>query len=157
MSRLPRFPVEGRCLCGAASYVLAAPPLAVYACHCRDCQRFASGPYAIGIIVNRKDVAFPQAATLASTERLGESGRTVRQYACRQCGARLWHEAGHAPGTVIIRAGTLDDPSWARPVVHTWTRSKLPWVDLGNAVQFAAAAPSREVFYDAWRVWLDTE
>lgn len=155
MSRLPRFPVEGRCLCGAASYALAASPLAVYACHCRDCQRFASGPYAVGIIVNRKDMVFPQPAALASTQRRGDSGRIVRQFACAQCGTRLWHEADHAPDTIILRAGTLDEPGWARPAVHSWTRSRLPWVDLGDEPQFAGAVPSRDVLYDAWRAWLD--
>jgi hypothetical protein len=146
---LPRFPVEGRCICGAVRYRLMAPPLSVYACHCRDCQRFASGPYAIGIIVDRDH--FDVSGETVETERLAESGRTVRQFACRICGCRMWHE--NAPATVIVRAGTLDDSTWARPAAHTWTRSKLPWIELDDASAFSAGAPTRQALYDAWEAY----
>jgi hypothetical protein len=140
--------VEGGCICGAVRYRLTAPPLAVYACHCRDCQRFASGPYAIGIIVNR--TGFAVAGEVTRTDRVAESGRTVRQFACTPCKCRIWHESDKVASTVIVRAGTLDDPSWATPVAHIWTRSKLPWVELGDAIQFDAAIPDRQVLDDAW-------
>jgi hypothetical protein len=125
-----------------------APPLAVYACHCRDCQRFASGPYAVGAIVSRSDFAVTGATV--STDRVGESGRTVHQFACASCGCRIWHEAAGTPDTIIVRAGPLDDPAWARPLVHIWTRSKLPWVELGDAMSFTGPVPNRQVLYDAW-------
>ena len=32
------------------------------------------------------------------------------------------------------RAGTLDDPSWVKPDVHIYTRSKLPWIELPESV-----------------------
>ncbi len=148
MTALPPFPVEGGCICGAVRYRLTAPPLAVYACHCRDCQRFASGPYAVGAIVERS--GFMVAGATARTERVAESGRTVHQFACAECGCRIWHEAAGGADTLIVRAGTLDDPRWARPVVNTWTRSKLPWVDLGDTVSFDGPAPNRQVLYNAW-------
>jgi hypothetical protein len=146
MSLLPPFPVEGGCVCGAVRYKLTAPPLSVYACHCRDCQRFASGPYAIGIIVDLEN--FAVSGPTVFTERIAESGRTVRQFACSRCACRIWHE--NAPGPAIVRAGTLDEPAWARPAVHTWTRSKLPWIELGGAPAYQAGAPSRQTLYDAW-------
>lgn len=152
MSVLPPFPVEGGCICGAVRYRLAAPPLAVYACHCRDCQRFASGPYAIGVIVRRAD--FSMSGAVTQTERIAESGRAVRQVACATCACRIWHESSKVLDTIVIRAGTLDDPAWAVPAVHSWTRSKLPWVDLGDAVQFEAAIPDRQGLYDEWARYL---
>jgi hypothetical protein len=148
MSVLPSFPVEGGCICGAVRYRLTAPPLAVYACHCRDCQRFASGPYAVGIIVNRDD--FVARGGTSRTERTAESGRTVLLFACAACACRIWHETAGSTETRIVRAGTLDDPRWAKPVAHIWTRSKLPWVELGDAPAFKGAVSNRQVLLDAW-------
>ncbi len=148
MIRLPPFPVEGGCVCGAVRYRLTAPPLAVYACHCRDCQRSASGPYAIGAIARRD--AFVVSGETSRIDRPAESGRRVAQFACARCACRVWNESQRDPETVILRAGTLDEPAWAQPVAHIWTRSRLPWVEIGDAPAFAAAAPSRQVLYDAW-------
>eukprot|EP01036_Dinobryon_divergens_P058580 gene58580-78143_t len=36
--KLPQFPVDGGCQCGAVRYRLLAAPLGIYACHCKDCQ-----------------------------------------------------------------------------------------------------------------------
>ena len=102
---------EGGCLCGAVRYLLTATPNYVYFCHCRDCQRFASGPYAVGVIVLRAD--FSLTGSVSSTDRVAESGRIVHQFACAVCGCRIWHEAGNTPDTIIARAGTLDDPAHA--------------------------------------------
>jgi hypothetical protein len=30
----------------------------------------------------------------------------------------------------FIKAGTLDDPSWAEPKVHIWCEEKLDWLSL---------------------------
>jgi hypothetical protein len=32
-----------------------------------------------------------------------------------------------------VKAGSLDDTSWLRPVGHIWTRSRQPWVDISDA------------------------
>ena len=46
----------GRCQCGAVSYTIAAPPIGMGQCHCKDCQR-ATGTGHISVArFNRKDV-----------------------------------------------------------------------------------------------------
>jgi hypothetical protein len=47
----------------------------------------------------------------------------------------------------FVRAGTLDDPSWVVPDVHIYTRSKLTWVTLPEAV------PSFDAYYDSKALW----
>jgi hypothetical protein len=151
MTTLPLFPIDGGCLCGAVRYTLMTSPKAVYACHCRDCQKVGSGPYAIGIIVDQPQVRTESVDLLTRTDRVAESGNLVPQYACVRCGTRMWHQPPKSPSMLIVRAGTLDDPSWARPVVHTWTRGRLPWVDIGGELQFEGPLPSREILYSAWQ------
>ena len=46
------------------------------------------------------------------------------------------------PEVKFVRAGTLDDPSWVRPDVHIYTRSKVGWLTLSESV------PDFEVYYD---------
>jgi hypothetical protein len=41
--------LEGGCACGTIRYRQTASPLIVHACHCRDCQRLAGGPFVINI------------------------------------------------------------------------------------------------------------
>jgi hypothetical protein len=52
--------MEGHCLCGAIQVHIPCPteipPILTYACHCRDCQRSAGGPYQILSIYSAEDV-----------------------------------------------------------------------------------------------------
>jgi hypothetical protein len=51
------------------------------------------------------------------------------------------------PDVYFVRAGTLDEPASVAPDVHIFTRSKLPWVTLSEAV------PSYDVYYDRDALW----
>ena len=52
------------------------------------------------------------------------------------------------PGrSLLLRAGTLDQPEMVRPDVHIFTRSKLPWLEL------PAGARAFEAFYKIDEVW----
>jgi len=81
---------------------------------------------------------------------------------CRDCrrlsgsafALNLWierkfvEEAGAAPGdTLLVRAGTLDDPTGIQPDVHIFTRSKLPWLELPKD---ARAFPAFYKFAEVW-------
>ena len=41
--------------------------------------------------------------------------------------------ASDDPEISSVKAGSLDDTSWLRPVGHIWTRSRQPWVDISDA------------------------
>jgi hypothetical protein len=149
---LPTFPITGGCRCGAIRYRFDAPPRSIYACHCRDCQKETSGPYSIGILAWRKDfVLLAGGGTTLAHHKVAESGRVVVQHLCATCLTRVWHDPAGDPSIVVIRATTLDDPSWAEPVVQIWTASRMPFVKLDDRVPaYARQAPSRDVFYEAW-------
>jgi hypothetical protein len=149
---LPSFPVSGGCKCGAVRYRLGAEPRSVYACHCRDCQREGSGPYSIGILAWRKNFALEQGDDKIITFRkVAESGRMVVQHLCSSCFTRIWHDPAGDPSIIVVRAGTLDDPGWAEPVIQIWTASRLSFVALNpQRPSYERQAPSRGVFYEAW-------
>jgi hypothetical protein len=47
-------------VCGAIRYGVHSAPLAVYACHCKDCQRFSGGPFSVAMAVRVTDFSLDQ-------------------------------------------------------------------------------------------------
>lgn len=62
-------------------------------------------------------------------ERAGRalpSGAVSAFWSCPVCHSRLWGKRDDRPG-MTLRAGTLDDTSWVRPVAQFWVSSAQPW------------------------------
>lgn len=147
---LPAFPVEGGCQCGAVRYRLTGPPLGVYACHCKDCQRLSGAAFSMSMPIRREHVELLR-GTLVAFDKTADSGRVVRMLGCGECGIRVWNEPLSAPGVFIVKPGTLDDSTWAQPVGNIWTRSRVPWVEIDEGlVNFPGQPPDRKPLYDAW-------
>lgn len=151
MIELPAFPVEGGCICGAVRYRIAAAPLGIYNCHCKDCQRSAGSAFAASMIVRAEDFAVIAGTTVRYDKR-ADSGRIVQQHSCPHCQTRLFNAPQPGSDIYVVRPGTLDDASWAAPVGNIWTASRAPWVTIDPAQpSFAGQAPSREPLFAAWR------
>ena len=147
---LPSFPVEGGCQCGAVRYRLTAPPLAVYNCHCRDCQRSSGATHSMSMPVQRS-IFEHLSGRLAAYDKPADSGRVVRMLGCAECGTKVWNEPLSAPDLLIVKPGTLDDMSWAVPVGNIWTASRAPWAEIDAAlVNFTGQPADRQALYDAW-------
>jgi hypothetical protein len=138
--------LTGGCACGAIRYKLAAPPLIVHACHCRDCQRLTGSAFVINLWIERK---FVEANHTPKSFRLtAGTGKPHDVYFCEKCGTYLWSFYHAAPGEALfVRAGTLDHPEKVEPDVHIFTRSKVPWLQLPKEV------PAFETFYKIDEVW----
>lgn len=139
--------LRGRCACGAISYRLAAPPLIVHACHCRDCQRLTGSAFVVNLWIERELVEASGVAP--ATYRLAAgSGQAHDVFFCPSCGTTLWSRYERSPlDALFVRAGTLDDPAAVEPDVHIFTRTKVPWLALPpTARAFAAGYEIREVW-----------
>jgi hypothetical protein len=140
--------LDGGCACGAIRYRLTAAPMIVHACHCRDCQKLTGSAFVINLWLERKFVEASGAAPVAFSQPPGPSGSPHEIFVCGSCSTQLWSEYHSAPGdTVLLRAGTLDDPSQITPNVHIFTRSKLPWLEL------PADARVFDAYYRRSEVW----
>jgi len=139
--------LEGGCACGTIRYKLAASPLIVHACHCRDCQRLTGGPFVINIWIEKK---FVEAGPVApkSFRLAGGSGKPNDVFFCERCGTTLWSRYDIVPSECLfVRAGTLDNPAAVTPDVHIFTRTKLPWVQLSEG---ARTFPSIYKIEEVW-------
>lgn len=147
---LPAFPVEGGCQCGAVRYRLKAAPKGVYACHCKDCQRFSGTTHTISMVVGVDDVELVK-GTLIHFDKAADSGRVVRMLGCERCGTKVWNEPLASPALIVMKPGTLDDMGWAAPVGNIWTESRAPWVVIDPDVpNFPGQPPNRQPLFDAW-------
>jgi len=148
---LPSFPVEGGCQCGAVRYRLTSPPLAVYNCHCRDCQRLSGGTHSMSMVI-RRDSLEQLGGRLAAYDKPADSGRVVRMFGCTVCGFKLWNEPLASPAILVLKPGSLDDPGWAVPIGNIWTDSALPWATIDPAlVNFPGQPSDRQPLFDAWQ------
>jgi hypothetical protein len=125
-------PYTGQCLCGHTEYQVTEAPLTVYACHCTDCQKRSGSAFGLSMWVRRTALAVTngEAALFSTTTADGR----VRNYrVCSRCTTRLWSEPQNRD-IAVVRAGTLSNTSWLRPVAHLWTRSAQPWFPFSEGV-----------------------
>src|SRR2546426_3087648 len=100
---------EGGCACGDIRYKLAAPPLIVHACHCRDCQRLTGSAFVLNLWIERRFVEPSGAEPRCVTLRAG-SGAGHDVVFCGACSTAIWSRYHAPPGdTLSVRGATLDD------------------------------------------------
>ena len=63
-----------------------------------------------------------------------DSGKQVWREFCSECGAQLFAGGVETPDFYGVKAGSLDDPSWVKPVVAIWTDSAPTWDYLDPAL-----------------------
>ncbi len=141
----------GGCICGHVRYRIDADPIALFACHCSDCQTVTGAGYVLALRVPH----------CAPTVTAGEVKAYPREEAdrrqriihrCPQCLTVLWSERPDTQDYVTIYAGTLDESPRLRPVAHIWTRDAQPWMTLSpDALQFAENPPDMQPILDAWQ------
>ena len=139
------YPTDGGCSCGAVRYRLTSEPMFTHCCHCLSCQRQTGSAYAINLLIEADRVELvmgdPQPVDVPR-----DDGSTQRIFRCPTCQVAVYSLYSR-PDVRFVRGGTLDDPSLATPDVHIFTRSKLPWVTMPEAV------PAFEVYYDTKTQW----
>jgi hypothetical protein len=145
---LPDFPVSGGCTCGQVHYILSAPPLTVYNCHCKDCQRVSGTGWGMSLVAS--DDSFSVTGEVVTYRRTAASGNVIAMNFCATCYSWLWNDPS-SPGFRIVRAGTLDDINWAKPVGNIWTDSAASWAPIDpTLVNFPKGPPGREPLIQAW-------
>jgi len=154
MGRLPAFPITGGCACGGIRYRLNAPPIAVYSCHCTVCQTLSTSAFSMAMPVLRQDFEVTEGEP-ANWPRLAPSGKVIPQRYCAVCGTRVFTEPPGGPHSLTIRAGTLDDTTWLKPVAAFWTRSAQPWVVLDPGILAYDQQPTDFTpVIEAWKAWV---
>lgn len=124
----------GRCQCGEIHYESMGEPLAVYICHCQECQKQSASAFGISLDVPRIGFRVTQ-GTPKYWSRATDSGRKLRCVFCPTCGSRLWHESEPMSETVSIKGGSLDEPIDVSNAIHVWVTRKLPGIIIPDSAK----------------------
>jgi hypothetical protein len=120
--------ITGRCFCGAVRFQFDHTPIAVRTCWCRDCQYLAAGNASVNAIFRTE--GFICAGDLGVYVSNADSGSVMRRNFCLACGTQLFSRSDRRPQLIVVRVGTLDDPSIGQPQVTIWTASAPAWARL---------------------------
>lgn len=117
--------ITGGCLCGKVRYSASADPLMTRICWCRDCQHLAAGGGTVNVVFQSEAVTVT--GPLQDYESTSDSGNPMRRQFCAHCGTPVTSGSPVRPHLIILRAGTLDDPEIAKPIMTIWTESAPSW------------------------------
>ena len=115
--------LTGHCYCGRLKYEAGGAPLMKLMCHCRECQYFTGGN-SLPLIVTPEAEFKYTAGEVKSFARTDLAAPVKREF-CPNCGTHVVSRAPGLPGAVIIKVGSLDDPSaFDKPGVSIFTIDK---------------------------------
>lgn len=134
--------ITGSCYCGALKYEVSGEIPMRALCLCRTCQKISGGGgnYFIGVEASafRYTSGEPRRFT-----REGPDQTPTREF-CGECGVQIAARSPKAPGGVIVRVGTLDDPSvFERPAMVFWTSEKMPFHAVPAGIRAFPTVPGR--------------
>jgi len=147
----PKLPWRGRCPCDAVGFEITAMPHFVYACHCTECQRWSGSAFSMSMPVAANAFRLTH-GTPKPWRRTGSSGIRSIYWFCGDCGGRVFGEREGRADTVVVRAGTLDQTWWLRPVAHVFLRSAQAWQRIPNQMECFDTVPKDFApLADKWR------
>jgi hypothetical protein len=115
----------GKCQCGEIRYESVGIPLALYICHCQECQKQSASAFGVSLDVPRNGFRIIQ-GTPKYWSRATALGDRLRCAFCPTCGSRVWHESELMSETISIKEGSLDESIDLTNAIHVWTKRKLP-------------------------------
>lgn len=129
--------VEGGCFCGAVRYRAEGAVTHETLCHCTLCRRTSGAPCVAWFTVPAAGLRF----TAGEPARFASSDHGTRGF-CRECGTSLSFASSRSPDEIDLTTASLDDPERLPPADHTFARSKLSWLVLGDGLPaYPAARP----------------
>ena len=101
--------LEGGCYCGQVRYVAEGDPIMKAQCHCRECQYITGG--SPNVVVGMPVAGFSYTKGAPKQFTRSDIQRPVTREFCPECGTHLLTRSPGLPGAVLLKVGTLDDPS----------------------------------------------
>lgn len=123
----------GRCACGQVTLAVAGEPIATRQCWCRQCQQIAGGGPTHNAMFASGDVAID--GRLASHAYLADSGNTLTQWFCPDCGSPVYSQSSARPHIKTLRFGVIDAPHELRPQMAIWLDDAPAWAMIDPALE----------------------
>ena len=123
--------MEGRCQCGSIRFTTPlSQPIAVYICHCTQCQHQSSSAFGISAIFPDFDIPAPSRDAIGVFTSQATSGASKNHYFCQKCGSRLVHKST-ARTTVSVKGGCLKNLDLSH-AIHIWCQEAVVGIPEGR-------------------------
>jgi hypothetical protein len=114
---------EGGCYCGALRYKAEGDPLFKGQCHCRECQYIAGG--SVNVVLGMPAASFSYSKGSPTQFTRSDLENPVTREFCGACGTHVLAKAPALAGAVLLKVGTMDDPSlFGGPQMAIFTMDK---------------------------------
>ena len=101
--------ISGGCYCGNVRYESSGEPVMKAQCHCRECQYISGGSPNVFVAMPENEFHITKGQT-TSFSRSDLESPVTREF-CSNCGTQILTRAPVMAGAVILKVGTMDDPS----------------------------------------------
>lgn len=116
--------LEGGCYCGAVRYSAEGEPMMKAQCHCRECQYMTGGGPNMFMAMPLDGFKYTKGAPKQFSRT--DLERPVTREFCAECGTHLVTRVPGLPA-VVLKVGTLDDPTVFAPQAAIYTVDKQPF------------------------------
>ena len=135
--------LSGGCYCGEIQYNSAGDVAMKIQCHCRECQYFTGGNTGFTMVV--PDAGFQYTKGTPEAFSRDDLPAAVTREFCANCGTQIIARAQSLTGMVILKVGTLDDPSvFEGPKLAIYTKDRQPFHMTCEGIPQFETVPSRK-------------
>lgn len=125
--------LEGGCYCGNVRYTTEGDALFKGQCFCRECQHVTGGSPVVVMAVPAGGFNLTKGALRGFT-RSDLENPVTREF-CENCGTHIDTRAPSMPDAVLLKVGTLDDPSvFGGPDMAIFCAEKQAWHSVPEGV-----------------------
>ena len=122
--------ITGGCYCQDIRYEIDAEPETAFQCHCRECQYITGGNPNIVMVFPKNSFNY-SSGSVSKFSRKDLNEPVIRHF-CKKCGTAIGTESPARPHSMIVKVGTLDDPSKFEPKAAIFTCDLQPYHYLPN-------------------------
>lgn len=117
--------IEGGCYCGSIRYESTGEIEGALQCHCRECQYISGGNPNVIVVVPMSGFRYTKGEPKSFAR--SDLDSPVTRLFCPTCGTSIGARSPRRPDSMIVKVGTLDDPSVFQAQIAIFTIDKQPF------------------------------